>query len=145
MVCRNARVKNLRATRNGGWAVGCLFIDPLAAGDIVVQESRHAPKPTYERRSKPRYSTRFERGQCRVLNMFIEGPWEMVVHNVSESGIGLIADRPFKPGMILFVQMPGHEEPSSLRVAHSSKHGKAWLVGCEFGQPLSRQELRALT
>jgi hypothetical protein len=145
MVCRTARVKNLRASATKGWIVGCLFVVPLSVGDIVVQESSRQ-QPTRERRSKPRYSARYERGQCRVLSMIIEGPWLMMVHNVSETGIGLIADRPFKAGMMLSVELPGQPQATmSLRVVHSSKQPGNWLIGCAFPRRLSVQEVRALT
>jgi hypothetical protein len=145
MVCRTARVKNLRPSPTKGWIIGCLFVEPLSAGDIVVQDlSRQQPKR--ERRSKPRFSVHYAKGQCRVLNMLIEGPWQMTVHNVSETGIGLIAERPFKAGMILSVELPGQPHAAaSLRVVHSSKQQGNWLIGCEFPKRLSIQEVRALT
>lgn len=81
-----------------------------------------------------------------MLNMTIEGPWQMMIHNVSETGIGLIADRPFKAGMILSVELPGQpQKVTSLRVAHSSKQRGNWLIGCVFPKRLSLEEIRALT
>jgi hypothetical protein len=143
-VCRAARVKNLRSTPSKGWIVGCLFVEPLAPGDIIVRPLSRPP--TRERRSKPRYTAHCERGQCRVLSMKIEGPWNMLVQNVSETGIGLVSERPFKAGMTLTIELPGQlQELTSLRVVHSSKHGKSWLIGCTFARRLSPQELRALT
>lgn len=143
-VCRTARVKNLRASAERGWIVGCLFVEGLATGDIVVQ--RAAQAPGQERRGKPRYSTQHERGQCRVFDMTIEGPWDMTVHNVSETGMGLISDRPFKAGMTLAVQLPGElQEPTSLQVAHSSKRRDKWLVGCAFPKPISEYDVQCLT
>lgn len=143
-VCRTARVKNLRASAERGWIVGCLFLEALVEGDLAVQRSSRAP--TRERRSKPRYSAQHERGQCRVFSMVIEGPWEMAIHNVSETGIGLISDRPFKAGMTLSVDLPGDgQEPTSLRVAHASKRQGKWLVGCAFPKPISEYEVQCLT
>lgn len=145
MVCRTARVKNLRSSPSKGWIVGCLFVEPLSAGDVVVQELSRL-QPTRERRSKPRFSAHHAKGQCRVLSMVIEGPWPMTIQNVSETGIGLIADRPFKAGMTLSVELPiWPQAPASLRVVHSSKQRGHWLVGCEFPKRLTIQEVRALT
>jgi hypothetical protein len=150
MLCRSARVRNLRSTGerrgvNPTWTVGCLFVEPLSAGDIAIRETP-GPQPNKERRGKPRYSARFEKGQCRVNSMVIEGPWEMKVQNVSETGIGLVSDRPFKAGMFLTVELPGSPpQPMMLRVVHASKQLRTWLVGCEFPRRLTTQEMRALT
>ena len=141
-VCRSASVKNLRQSSERGWIAGCCFTEPLAPGDIAVQ-LYHTEKS--ERRSKPRYSARHERGQCRVFSMTIEGPWDITVHDVSETGIGLISYRPFKAGMTLSVELPQLQEITSLRVVHSSKRQARWLVGCIFPRRISEYELRCLT
>jgi hypothetical protein len=145
-VCRGARVKNLRPSVERGWIVGCLFIEALSPGDIVIQRASRPSMNNRERRNQPRYNTQHERGQCRVFNMTIEGPWDMVIHNVSETGIGLVSDRPFKAGMTLAVQLPGKlQEPTSLQVVHSSKHRGKWLVGCVFPRPISEHDVQCLT
>ena len=43
---------------------------------------------------------------CRIRSATEEGGWLATVCNVSMQGIGMVSKRPFKPGMLLTVELP---------------------------------------
>jgi hypothetical protein len=70
------------------------------------------------------------------------------LHNISRGGIHLIVDRPFEPGGLLSVELPGadaHPPHTVLAcVVHVRPHAPGeWAVGCTFSQELGAGELRA--
>ena len=85
-----------------------------------------------------------------------EGGWMATVLNVSSDGIGLIANRPFKPGMILTVELPvngqGPKRTTArlVRITHGKPHPKnrlgnqTWILGGVFVEKLTRMEIERL-
>jgi hypothetical protein len=73
--------------------------------------------------------------------------WPTKVRDISATGIGLLVSRRFEPGTILVVEMQGDppvgERLLLARVVHTTSAGGEWLVGCEFINPLSDDELEA--
>jgi hypothetical protein len=69
------------------------------------------------------------------------------VRNVSRSGIGLVVDRPWKPGTTLVLELPGEETTRTVRarVIHATPQmGGTILVGCALEQPLTDAEVGVL-
>ena len=93
---------------------------------------------------------------CRIRSAIEEGGWMATVLNVSSDGIGLIANRPFKPGMILTVELPvngqGPKRTTArlVRITHGKPHpnnrmgNQTWILGGVFVKKLTRMELEGL-
>jgi PilZ domain len=85
-----------------------------------------------------------------IYHVIEEGPWWASIRNVSPTGLGLIADRPFKPNSLLTVQLPGEDEtlggPTLLRVIHVKRQPGCpwWILGCAFLRPISPRRQRSL-
>jgi hypothetical protein len=144
-VQRALRVRNVR--QNPGrvwWTVGCAFVHTLSPADVTfLQKKSPCIAPLRERRLKVRHTTRLKQ-PCRVLRMHLEGPWTLSIRDVSETGIGFIARRPFKDGMFLTVELPVQPpRPALLRVVHSRKQldSNDWTLGCALTQYLSRDDV----
>ena len=102
-----------------------------------------------ERRTKARRPTRVKL-PCRVRRATGEGPWNATIRNLSEDGIGLIADRQYKPNMLLAVEFPNRNQtysrPKLFKVTHAAAQsgGKWWVFGGTFASPLTAEELNSL-
>jgi hypothetical protein len=71
------------------------------------------------------------------------------VRNVSQTGVGLVTNRPFPAKTRLLVVLPASAAlaPHKLRVnvIHCSRYTDGnWLLGCRFAAPLGGEELETL-
>jgi len=107
------------------------------------------PAATNERRTKARKPTRVKI-PCRVRRATGEGPWNATIRNISEDGIGLIADRQFKRNMLLAVELPTkgqtYSPPKLFKVTHATAQpgGKWWVFGGTFATRLTPEEMSEL-
>ena len=99
-----------------------------------------------ERRRAPRF-------QClRVMSCLLRQTNERIwgrVRDISTGGIGLVTSTKVEPGthLILELKSVAFLPPRTLpaRVAHATPRASgSWLIGCQFDQPLSGEELRSL-
>src|SRR5262249_15537862 len=78
--------------------------------------------PVKDRRHKGRLASRLKH-RCRLKRATEEGSWMATVRNITAEGIGLIANRPFKPGMTLTMELPTNpatvNKPIMVRVMHA--------------------------
>jgi hypothetical protein len=87
---------------------------------------------------------------CRLIRVRHEGPWLVTTLDVSQSGIGLLTDRPLEAGTFLQVELPSirrkHLKPRLVRVTHSKPQpeSEGWAVGGVFLRGLTEEELQAL-
>ncbi len=70
------------------------------------------------------------------------------VRNVSLGGVSLAVDRPFEPGDLLSVELPGATEQTRCNVLACVVHvGETpeggWVLGCTFSRELSEDDLEA--
>jgi hypothetical protein len=74
-------------------------------------------------------------------------PLSARVQDVSRGGISLRTDRPYEPGRMLCVQLPGGPgEPTYtvlVCVIHATPKPDGWVVGCTFSSELSDTDLQA--
>jgi hypothetical protein len=75
--------------------------------------------------------------------------WFGRLWDISLGGAAVLLTQPFEEGSMLALELsgPANGEPRCFlaQVAYSRRAGgKGWLIGCEFLQPLSEDELRAL-
>jgi len=132
------------------WALGGTFSRKLTHDEIEFLRNR-APAILVqtERRTVVRHTTRLK-APCPVVRVAEEGPWFATNRNVSESGLGLIVNRAFKPGVLLTVDLPDKRGnfafPRLFRVTHvHAQPGGGWFVlGGKLLAPLSPAELREL-
>jgi len=146
---RLIRVRHSRKHPNSNWwTLGCEFVAPLSLGELEsLRKKSPSLAPLKERRSRARHTTRLKQ-PCQVLRATEEGSWLLSIRNVSATGIGLIADRPFKTGMLLAVRLPTKRQIRNelLRVVHVRKqpNNEWWILGCAFARKLSADEVEAL-
>jgi hypothetical protein len=74
---------------------------------------------------------------------------ETWIHNLSETGIGLITSHPLEAGLALVIHLrgpaPGGEVALSARVAHATAEADGtWRVGCAFKRRLKAEALATL-
>ena len=74
--------------------------------------------------------------------------WGAKVQDISRGGVGLLLCYPFKPGTFLAVDLGLGQAVSRsvlVRVVHATDQADGtWLVGCQFANALSEEELAAL-
>ena len=103
-----------------------------------------------ERRTTVRHPSR-QKSPARLTRATGEGPWMVRVRNVSADGVGLIANHPFKKGMLLTIELPTRNPnklgtPKQIKITHASPQGGAgwWVLGGVFSSRLSQEEMDAL-
>ena len=70
------------------------------------------------------------------------------VRNISLGGVNLLADRPFRPGELLTVELPGATDETRCNVlacvVHCQEEGPGeWSLGCTFSRELNDEDLEA--
>jgi hypothetical protein len=72
--------------------------------------------------------------------------WPGTIRDVSQGGLGLVLQRRFEPGTVLFIELPGTDSrPLLARVVHAARLAQgSWLLGCTFSSKLSEDEVRRL-
>src|SRR5579862_2747780 len=107
-----------------------------------------APKAS-DRRTTVRHPSR-QKNPARLTRATGEGPWMVRVRNVSAEGVGLIANYPFKRGMLLTIELPTKAGklgmPRQIKITHAAVQGNnGWYVlGGLFSSRLTQEEMNAL-
>lgn len=70
------------------------------------------------------------------------------LRDISLGGVNLEVDRPFEPGELLSVELPGLDEQTTTLALACVVHvnrlaGRRWSVGCTFSRELSEADLQA--
>jgi hypothetical protein len=113
---------------------------------VIVQaefSARHSPQ---ERRTATRYFC-----SCpHPIHLLVQPGAALmkgIISDISAQGIGLLIDRPLRPGTVLIVHLR-RDLPSLIqtaRVIHSrALPDGAWSVGCELTIPLQEKDLRSI-
>jgi hypothetical protein len=114
------------------------------SNEVVTLEQGLALKhPRAERRACVRYHSEQD-AISRPLNEPWGISWGAIVQTISATGIGLHLCYPFKPEALVAIELQGKSRPCILhaRVVHASdQRFGGWVVGCEFLEPLSEDEL----
>lgn len=132
------------------WALGGTFSRQLTRDEVDSLRSK-SPSivPHNEQRTTVRHTTRLK-SPCPVIRVAEEGPWFATIRNVSEDGIGLISNRPFRNGVLLTVELPDRRgdlgKPRLLRLTNvRAQPGKQWWVlGGAFLSKLTTDEVDGL-
>ncbi len=107
------------------------------------------PSPgTADRRAAIRHHPNRRSTDCEVEAAEKEERWPATVWDISQSGVGLLVERPFDPGTLLEVELEGsRQHPGqvlSMRVIRVHRHEKGWLLGCALETALLPEELGRL-
>jgi c-di-GMP-binding flagellar brake protein YcgR len=118
------------------------------ADDRILSPSPATVKTPADRRAHVRYSTRIDASCCAAESDQAD-VWQASVREISAGGIRLLLGKQVEQNGLLSIQLlSGCERPLRLlqaRVRHAKRVlGGQWMVGCEFVNKLSEQELRAL-
>jgi c-di-GMP-binding flagellar brake protein YcgR len=108
-------------------------------------ESSHPPEE--DRRVWVRYPADVET-VCQPTNGAGSHPLAARVQNISLGGVNLRVNRPFEPGTLLSVELPGETAQSSYTVLAcvvrlTAQPEGEWVLGCTFSRELSDEDLRA--
>jgi len=105
-----------------------------------------------DRRTTVRYPSP-QKNPARLTRATGDGPWLVRVRNVSADGVGLIANHPFKKGMLLTIELPtknGNGQrfgiPKQIKITHATAQSNNgwWVFGGVFSSRLTKEELEAL-
>jgi hypothetical protein len=114
-------------------------------GDVRESTPPSSP-PEGERRAAARQSSSL-RIACYPAGSGLLERRMVRIRNVSRTGIGLIVDRHWQPGIAVILELPAEEGVRSARarIVHStSQPGGTFLVGCTFEKELTDAEVQAL-
>lgn len=148
---RLIRVKRVEPQPDGKWwSVGGVFAKNLTQIELDLLRIR-TPNivPNSERRTTIRHTTRLKR-PVPVIRIIEEGPWLATIRNVSIRGIGLITERPFKPGTYLTIELPVNGgklgKARLLKITHLSRQKDSpwWVLGGSFLSRLTPDEYESL-
>jgi hypothetical protein len=132
------------------WVLGGAFSRELTKEELDFLRAR-TPLilPQSERRTRPRHTTKLK-NPVPVIRVAEEGPWFATIRNVSDRGISLIIDRPFRADVLLTIELPDRTgkfaKPRLMRVKHARPQpgNKWWVLGGSFLSRLTAQELAEL-
>jgi hypothetical protein len=124
-----------------------LFFKELTPREVELARAKLTAPPRAVAVSKP--ASAGWRTPCRLVRVRHEGPWLITMLDVSQSGIGLLTDRPLESGTFLQIELPSirrkHLKPRLVRVTHSKPQpGGEWAVGGLFLRELTEEELQVL-
>lgn len=124
----------------------------------IGSDAPPTPLPTSQRPQTPemiecerRASVRFPchlPTSTRLLGEQSRRTWEATIKNVSQKGIGLVADYPFRCGTVLVVRMTNGAaaelgESLFARVVHATARADGgWLIGCTLARRLSEAQVQ---
>jgi hypothetical protein len=103
---------------------------------------------TAERRQSPRYTLERWLSVRFIIKPNFQ-PYQGIVFNLSQRGIGVIVGQPIEPGTILAVQFRTMQADlaciHTVQVRHTTcKSDGRWLLGCRFERPLTPELLEGL-
>lgn len=124
-----------------------IFFKQLTPREVELARAKLAPPPRALPAGKPAPAS--WKTPCRLVRIRHDGPWLVTMLDVSQSGIGLLTDRPLDSGTFLQIELPSirrkHLKPRLVRVTHSKPQpGGEWAVGGVFLRALSESELQVL-
>jgi len=143
---RVTQVRPKTGTGRPTWEVTGAFVKPLSPAELQLVQAQASSGPA--RKTQVRHPGL--RSRCRAIRILQEGPWLITVQNVSQRGMGFLADQAFPAGTFLRVEVPTvnrkHLKARLLKVTHV-RHlpdNREWYHGGVFLKELAEEEVRAL-
>jgi len=143
-----ACVVHVTELESGGWALGCEFSEELPRDHLIRLGAPRDKASTKDQRIARRY-------ECPVHATYEvsekEGKSErpVEVQNISLRGIGLVMREPIQTGSLLNLSLRGPHSKNVHRILACVVHvshqpGQEWMVGCNFINELSDNDMQAL-
>ena len=113
-----------------------------------VTKSKTAKKAEAERRSRIRHATAVE-ASCRTVASAVGQRWAATITDMSMTGACLLAKRRFEAGSVLEITFTLGADGSAINQLARIRwikagESKAWLLGCEFINALSSEDLETI-
>jgi hypothetical protein len=152
LISHLAAVMYCNPSVSGGYAVGCKFTAPLthdAQRQLLAKSGGRATakRPAADRRATARVVS-VEPVVAQLVPVPRVPPLQVRVKDVSPRGIGLVSSRPVERGTLLALEsLTGLAKGGRnlvARVAHVTPHDGEYLIGCEFDETLSEDEVRSV-
>jgi serine/threonine protein kinase len=129
-----------------GWKKYPADVQPPGIIGAVSVSSKITKKAQHERRANERYEVEVA-GSCRAAGTGRR--WASAVMDISTTGMCVQVSRRFEPGSVLEFAIlvdPNDSAINQLACVRWIKavDSKAWLLGCEFAQEMSREDLETL-
>lgn len=140
------RVVNVSATADGSWRMGCKLTGELGDDELRAFQTERVRPQEPDCRAWVRFACDVET-PCHEVGQPVSEPLMIRIVDISPGGLRLLAHRQFDEGTLLNVELPGTETGKQVvvRVLHKKTLGSdLWLLGCEFAQVLSEDELHEL-
>jgi hypothetical protein len=138
-----ARVVHARPHDEGGWLLGCVFINALDDDELKAFSAARVPAPESDCRAWVRFTCDVPT-TCRPDGVPDAEPVAVRVVDIAPGGVGLVAAEAWEPGTFLLLDLPGTSRCALLRVVRSAVYGGEWFFGCEFTDRVKDQDLHGL-
>lgn len=143
-----ARVMHATRQPDGTWLHGLSLLRPLNEDQLRAWGVGPVRPQRPDTRAWVRLACVLE-ARCEEAGDNRSAPWRGQVLDLSPSGLGLAASRAVETGSHLTITLQGTAGAAArrlfVRVAHvKQQDAKTWLLGCEFAQQLSEDDLTAL-
>jgi hypothetical protein len=142
-----ACVVHVTEAGEGWFLLGCTFAQELSDGDLAAFGARRRRSTGPDQRGWERFRCSAA-ARCQLLSGDAAPAWPARVHNISASGVGLVADRQLETGTLLnvTVQRPDGRSPTLLAcvVQVTPREDGEWALGCNFLRELAEADLLAL-
>lgn len=132
----------------GGWSHGCTFSAELGEEELSEFGARKEKSAPGDNRLWKRFAT-YGTADYELVPPDGETEGMGEITNISPSGIGIVVDRPIEPGTALRLDL--HRTNASRRltilgcvVYLGEPRGDGWLVGCNFINELTPQDIDVL-
>lgn len=142
---RLVRVQHTSHRRGKVFQVGAEFLTKLTREELASIPCDVTKIESSERRKLTRLRTH-DKPYCKLIHATIDGPWDSIVKDISQKGIGLVTSQPFREGMLLTVELPTKKlgERWLFRVHHVQTSSEWCLLGGRFTRDLAADDLRTL-
>jgi hypothetical protein len=148
-VSRNtlARVVYVRPHDGGTWLLGCVFVNPLDDEELKAFSAKRVPSEDSDPRAWVRFTCDVATF-CRPDGDADAEPLPVRVVNIAPSGVALVAADAWQSGTFLRLELPRTAGQSGrsvlLRIVRAEPVAAEWLLGCEFIDQFSEQDLQGL-
>jgi len=140
------RVVHVARQVAGTWRLGCAFVSELTEEELETFQAQRLRPAEPDNRAWVRFACDVET-QCRAVAPAHFGTWPARILDVSPGGMSLLTPYQYEQGTILNIKLPDGTT-SSPRFSLVRVVGvrpippDQWILGCEFSDQLSDEDLK---
>ena len=143
------RVVHVTPEVDGSWRLGCALAGELGDEELRAFKAERVRADESDCRAWVRFACDVETS-CRPLKSDRSEAWSGRILDVSAGGLSLLVPSKFERGALLEVDLPAEAGQTvravTVRVVRERTLGShLWLLGCEFADGLSAEDLAKLT